>query len=777
MKKKWTTFDYIFWGIIIVIASLAGAIGGYIYGNALDPETKQIDTPAFISAISKPSEIDYMGGIKAIRDRDNPYPKYGMALGIGIVVIVIMYRSGTKKRYHRKGEEHGSARWANSKEKKSLGDWNDLYNNFIIGSNVLLVQSRGARERNIPKNRKRYEKEQLQKKLHEYKMSHDPEYAAKIKAKEAEEKRREDERIAREEQKVAEAKARAEKLKAELERNPSLKAMKKQIKSEIAETAPVKAEYKEETQSDIQSMLNLNIMVYGGSGSGKSRFVVKPNILQRNCSFVVTDPSGELLMSCGKMLENNGYKVKAFNLIDMEHSSNYNPFHYVYDYKGKFVPKELIKMINVFMLNTKEEGASGGEQFWNDTTRLLLSAICFLLVERCPIEDQNLGNVAKIIRMAGTIVEGKEDEMTPFKALFEEWRVENPNSLAVQYYDEFQLAAGKTMASVLISTIVRLQNFKLDELTNLTFTDNLELEKLGDEKTALFIIIPSSDKTYNFLAAMMYSQMLDSLMNRAMQKYENQGGELPVHVRFLLDEFANIGRIPDFESVVATIRKYNISVTIILQNLSQLKNMYEKSWGDIIGNCDTTLFLGNKDQITNEAMAKDLGKETIDLMSVNKTKSRQGSTSYNDSIMARELLTSDELSRLDNAEEIVIVRGYPPLKIFKHNLVSHPRYKELGKEKAQKRGAYTSPESNNFSIKTIQTERYVPITDVVAEVQTEFTDNFVDVTFDLFDETGGTITEQKFSEQAKQMFDGTEVSGQTFIPNGFNGTDENVPIE
>jgi type IV secretion system protein VirD4 len=455
--------------------------------------------------------------------------------------------------------------------------------------------------------------------------------------------------------------------------------------------------------------------------------------------------------------------------MDMKHSSNYNPFHYIYDWNGNFVEDKLIQMIEVFMLNTKEEGASGGEQFWNDSTKLLLSAVCFLLVEKCPIEDQNFANVLRIIRMAHPDDE-KRDELSPFDALFEVWRIEIPNSLAVQYYDEFQQAAGKTMQSILISTTVRLQHFKLDNLKNLTFTDNIELEKLGDEKTALFIIIPSTDKTYNFLAAMMYSQLFDTLCRRASEKYEYRGMKLPVHVRFILDEFANVGKIPNFENVVATIRKFEISVTIILQNLSQLKNMYEKAWGDIVGNCDSTIFLGNKDQTTNEFMVKDLGKETIDLMSINKTKSRQGSTSYNDSIIGRELLTADELSRLDNAQEIVLLRGYPPFKTYKHDLLTHPRYKELGMER-------DSPPDCVFPLNLIFTEREVPITSTVSDVTAESLTDFEDITFDFFDEQNDNEEAFEYTEEAKTMLDGAEVTGYTYIPNGFNGISENMPIE
>ena len=346
----------------------------------------------------------------------------------------------------------------------------------------------------------------------------------------------------------------------------------------------------------IKPMLNLNMMVLGGSGTGKSRFLVKPNLMQCNTSFVVTDPSGELLQSCGKMLEREGYRIKVFNINDMNYSNNYNPFHYLKDASGKYNENNVIKMINTFMMNTKDENASGGDQFWDDSTRLLLSSLCFLLIETAPEEEQNFANVLDLIHKA-KVIEGKEEEKSELDLIFDRHREDMPNALSCQYYDEFKQAAGKTMQSILISTTTKLQHFKLEQMRNLTCMDNIHLEELGDCKTALFIIIPSTDTTYNFLAAMMYTQLFDSLYNRAITKYH---GRLPVHVRFLLDEFANVGKIPDFDKVLATCRKFEISVVVILQNLSQLKRMYEKSWEELPGNCDTMIFLGGKDQFTNE---------------------------------------------------------------------------------------------------------------------------------------------------------------------------------
>jgi type IV secretion system protein VirD4 len=290
------------------------------------------------------------------------------------------------------------------------------------------------------------------------------------------------------------------------------------------------------------------------------------------------------------------------------------------------------------------------------------------------------------------VVEGKEEEMSELDFVFEKRKEAAPKALSVQYYDEFKQAAGKTMQSILISTTTKLQHFKLPNLRNLTHKDTIGLETLGDRKTALFIIIPSTDKTYNFLAAMMYMQLFDTLFDRAIQKY---GGRLPFHVRFVLDEFANVGKIPDFETVLATMRKFELSATVILQNLAQLKRLYEKSWEEIPGNCDTMLYLGGKDQSTNEYISKDLGKETIDTLALHRTKSRQGSTSYNDGILGRELLTPDELAKMDNSECVVMIRGLPTFNTLKYRLEKHPRYGHL--EECDK-------ENNTFRLDSIVTE-------------------------------------------------------------------------
>lgn len=540
-------------------------------------------------------------------------------LGFFASLIVIMYvLMGDGKRYHRKGSEHGSARWGSKAEKDIIADTNDFYNNVICASDIMLVLDRKKRDKN---------------------------------------------------------EAEADRKKSDKKKKPK----KKETGNEISHDTNVKVSVKDivsqsKEASKIKPMLNLNQIILGGSGTGKSRFFVKPNLLMCNTSYIVTDPSGELVQACGKMLMNHGYKIKVFNLNDMKHSSNYNPFHYLRDYNREINANNVIKMINVFMMNTKAEGASGGDPFWDDATRLLLSSLCFLLIETGTEEEQNFAGVLDLIHKA-KVIEGKEEEKSELDLIFDQRKEADPKALSVQYYEEFKQAAGKTMQSILISTTTKLQYFKLPDVRNLTCTDNIHLEEVGDEYTALFIVIPSSDTTYNFLAAMMYTQLFDTLYDRAINLYK---GRLPVHVRFVLDEFANLGKIPEIDKILATCRKFEISIQIILQNLSQLKKMYKEGWEEFGGNCDTMIYLGGKDQFTNEYVSKELGKETIDQQSINQTKGKQGSSSYNNAILGRELATIDELSAMDNNDCIVMVRGLPPFFTHKFDIANHPRYAELG---------------------------------------------------------------------------------------------------
>ncbi len=435
---------------------------------------------------------------------------------------------------------------------------------------------------------------------------------------------------------------------------------------------------------------NLNVLVIGGSGSGKSRFYVKPNIMQLNTSYVVTDPKGELLRSCGRLLQKAGYEIRVFNLIDMAHSNNYNPFNYVYDKNGEMNKTYVMKMVNCLMKNTQQEGADGGDQFWTDSTKALTLAIAFYLLEKEDAKDlngnsldRNFSTVMKMMRLA-EISEQDENHRSPLDEMMDELRGENPQSMAVSYYADFKKAPAETAKSILISAAVRFAAFNLPEVADLTHTDNIHLDTLGDKKTALFVIIPSSDATFNFLAAMMYTQLFDTLYDTANFKY---GGRLPVHVRCLLDEFANIGTIPDFDKLLATMRSMEISANIIIQNLAQLKKMYDKSWEIVTGNCDSLLFLGGQEASTLEAISKSLGKETIDVVSQNRTRSHKSpSTSENNSIMGRELMTTDELKVMKANECVLIVRALYPFFCHKFDIEKHPNYPYL--EDSNKKYAY-----------------------------------------------------------------------------------------
>ena len=538
------------------------------------------------------------------------------AFGIGLYVLM---KVTGKKKFHRKGEEHGSSRWANKKEIASLLDKppKKKKGEFVMDNNIILTN--------------------------DVKMS----------------------------------------------------------------------------LNTRQTRKNLNVMVIGGSGSGKSRFYVKPNLMQANTSYVCTDPKGELLRSTGKMLESYGYKIKVFNLIDMAHSHNYNPFNYIYDVDGNYSATAVIKMVNVLMKNTSKEGGGGGDQFWDDSTKALLAALCFYLVECEDKSMQNFSEVMKLLKKA-EVKEGSDDYQSDLDLIFdalefpkkyqtaeaehnEQFKNLNlidltksakPASqyMCLKYYKDFKKAAGDTAKSILISTAVRLQAFNIPEVMDLTCCDNIHLEMIGDEKTVMYIIIPSSDDTFNFLAAMMYTQLFDVLYDRANFKH---GGRLPFHVRCLLDEFANVGTIPRFEELLATMRSMEISANVIIQNLSQLKKMYKDSWENVLGNCDSLLFLGGQEPTTLEHVSKTLGKETIDTRSHNCTRGKNGSTSENDGILGRELMTVDELKVMKDNECILFVRGIYPFFCDKFVIEKHPNYKLL--EDSDKDNAYLISD-----IKTVQ---------------------------------------------------------------------------
>ena len=424
-----------------------------------------------------------------------------------------------------------------------------------------------------------------------------------------------------------------------------------------------------------KTLRNNNILVIGGSGTGKSRFMIKPNMLQANSSFVITDPSGELLESMGSFLKEKGYDIRVFNLVQMDHSNCYNPFHYIRNEEG------VLTMINALIKNTTPKGSSSNDPFWEKAETALLQAICFYLMAECNPDDQNFNSVMKLLRCveAG---EGAEEQDSVLDVLMNDLREKDPEHIALQSYAVFKSAGGgKTAQSILISCQTRLQVFNLSVIKNLTNTDNIDLKSVGDRPTALFCITPVVDTTFNFLVALLYTQLFDALYFHAeteCNEIYHQGLRLPVHVRFLLDEFANIGTIPEFSQKLATMRKYEISCTIVIQALSQLKAMYKDDWEVLIGNCDTHLFLGGSDATTLEYVSKKLGKETIRAENSSRSYGRQGSSSVSFNKTGRELMQTDEIARMDNLNCIVFIRGVLPFFTKKYDYPKHPNYKFTG---------------------------------------------------------------------------------------------------
>lgn len=590
--------------VILIIIALFAIYAAAAIGTALDKSTNdegKMDfsnfTSNFEQSLTQPSVI--FSGLKDQKSKTFAFAALG---AVGIVLFVLMRSSG-KKRLHRRGEEHGSARWATEAEEKSLADKADKKTAkqpkgiYETDNNILLTQ-----EVHMSLNTRQHRE-------------------------------------------------------------------------------------------------NLNVLVIGGSGSGKSRFYVKPNLMQLNTSYVVTDPKGELLRSCGTLMKNAGYEIRVFNLIDMEHSNNYNPFNYVYNQKGEISDTYVMKMVECLMKNTKQEGSTGGDQFWDDSTKELILGCSFYLLERHQLEEQgeefhdpegmideytiNFPMVMKLISLA-EISEQNENHESALDIMMNELSDKMPESLGVKFYRDFKKAPAETAKSILISAAVRFAPFSLPKVIDLTHTDNISLDTMGDKKTALFVIIPPSDATFNFLAAMMYTQLFDTLYQTANFKY---GGRLPVHVRCLLDEFANIGTIPSFDKLIATMRSMEISANIIIQELAQLKTMYDKAWEVITGNCDSLLFLGGQEESTLEFISKSLGKETIDVVSYSQTKSRRSpSTTINNSIMGRELMTPDELELMKPNECVLKIRTKHPFFCHKFDIEQHKNYQYL--EDSDKSQAY-----------------------------------------------------------------------------------------
>ena len=414
---------------------------------------------------------------------------------------------------------------------------------------------------------------------------------------------------------------------------------------------------------------NKNVIVIGGSGSGKTRFYVKPNLMQMpdNVSYVVTDPKGTIIVECGTMLVRHGYRIKVLNTINFKKSMHYNPFHYIRS------EKDILKLVNTIIANTKGEGEKAAEDFWIKAERLLYTALIGYIWYEAPEEEQNFSTLLEFINASETREEDEEFK-NAVDELFEELEAENPEHFAVRQYRKYKLAAGKTAKSILISCGARLAPFDIAELRELTRYDEMELDMLGDQKTAMFVIISDTDDTFNFIVAIMYTQLFNLLCDKADDEH---GGRLPYHVRLLLDEFSNIGQIPKFDKLIATIRSREISASIILQSQSQLKTIYKDAAETIIGNCDTVLFLGGKESSTLKEISETLGKETIDLYNTSDTRGNNRSYGLNYQKTGKDLMSRDELAVMDGNKCILQLRGVRPFFSDKYDITKHRRYKEL----------------------------------------------------------------------------------------------------
>ena len=407
---------------------------------------------------------------------------------------------------------------------------------------------------------------------------------------------------------------------------------------------------------------NLNTLVIGGSGAGKTRFYGKPNIMQCNTSFVILDPKGEILRDTGNLLEKEGYVIRVIDLIDMSKSHGYNPFAYIQD------DKDVLKLITNLIRNTTPKGAQSNDPFWEKSETALLEALCLYLINEAPEEEQNFSMVMEMI-VAAEPKEDDEDYISPLDQLFIELENDKPESLALKQYKIYKQAAGKTAKSILISVGVRLAAFNLESIASLTHYDELELEKMGERKTALFAVIPDNDSTFNFLIGMLYTQLFQMLYYSADIIHH---GELPIPVHFMMDEFANVALTDEFDKLLATMRSRRIFVSIIIQNLAQIKALYKDAWESIVGNCDELYYLGGNEQSTHKFMSEYLGKETLDTNTYGKSSGRNGNYSTNYQQAGRELLTADEVRLLDNDYALLFIRGELPILDKKYNILKHP---------------------------------------------------------------------------------------------------------
>lgn len=407
---------------------------------------------------------------------------------------------------------------------------------------------------------------------------------------------------------------------------------------------------------------NLNILVCGGSGAGKTRFFAKPNVMNANTSFVILDPKGEALRDTGRLLRAKGYEIKVIDLINMEKSHCYNPFVYLRN------DNDIQRLVTNLFKNTTPKGSQPQDPFWDQAAQMLLLALVFYLHYEAPPEEQNFPMVMEMIR-AGEVREDNDDYRSPLDELFDRLEMEKPEHIALKYYRSYRSGSGKTLKSIQITLVARLEKFNLESLAGITQTDEMELWSLGEQKTAIFAVIPDNDSSFNFLIGMLYTQLFQQLYYQADIVH---GGRLPVHVHFVMDEFANVALPDEFDKLLATMRSREISVSIIIQNLAQLKTLFEKQWESIVGNCDEFLYLGGNEQSTHEYVSKLLGKETIDLNTYGQSKGRSGSYSTNWQLSGRELLTPDEVRMLDNRYALLFIRGERPIMDLKYDILRHP---------------------------------------------------------------------------------------------------------
>ena len=418
---------------------------------------------------------------------------------------------------------------------------------------------------------------------------------------------------------------------------------------------------------------NLNILIVGGSGAGKTFRYAKPNIMQANTSFVVLDPKGEILRDTGYLLKEKGYKIKVLDLINMDRSDCYNPFVYIKS------DNDVQRLVTNLFKATTPKGAMSQDPFWDTAASELLLALIFYLKYEAPAEEQNFPMVMEMLR-AGEVKEDDDNYRSALDMLFDDLEDVNPNHIALKYYKDYRSGAAKTIKSIQITLAARLEKFNLDSLSSITQEDDLDLPKIGEEKTALFALIPDNDTSFNFLVSILYTQLFQHLFYIADYKY---GGRLPVHVHFVMDEFANVSLPDDFQNILSVMRSREVSVSIILQNLAQLKKLFEKDWESIVGNCDSFLYLGGNEQSTHKYVSELLGKETIDTNTYGKTSGIRGHFSTNYQFQGRELLTPDEVRMLDNKYALLFIRGERPIKDFKYNIYNHPNVKLTTNGKAK----------------------------------------------------------------------------------------------